>query len=416
MGTRSFRLSYPVTAEVQAALVRFPEIAKAARIPAASRSDREIVRFLRKADDPDTARLLAFINGWLPEFDADLVKQSDPFQFRRLLAELHLFARLRSRIGAGVRRPVLPRGGTRGPDIEVHCPDKLVKLEVYTPLDFVGLAFLQEHVIAIVQYTDVARGFVVDVDVETGDESTESVWYAHGLPDETAMAGWLADLRDAVQAWLARPDLVVGDQLTQPGPLPALRVRACIRELHADPASRLVTMALPTRSSDTKLLFECGTVADTVKSTWARKLAGKMRRAQAGPPADDVLRMLVVNFAASDTGWPDFIEQPNIAERIGQTVHALAAQLGDPSPYDAVLPAWLATDTSFGIPVVLDPAKRAAVDSFIVAGALNRRYRRDVQDPQAEIDALLPDGPVGPPDCSPREDGSPEHGREADGA
>ena len=69
MATRAFRLSYLVTAEVRAGLVRFPEIAKAARIPAASKSDLEIGRLLSTADDAGVDRLLAFINGWLPELD-----------------------------------------------------------------------------------------------------------------------------------------------------------------------------------------------------------------------------------------------------------------------------------------------------------------------------------------------------------
>src|SRR5262245_39409013 len=97
----AFRLSYPITPKVVTALARFPEVGKAVPIPCSGRSELEIVRLLLNADAPAINWLLSFINAWLPAWGAtDLVKQKDPFQFRRLLAELFLFAHLRTHLGA----------------------------------------------------------------------------------------------------------------------------------------------------------------------------------------------------------------------------------------------------------------------------------------------------------------------------
>ena len=102
----AFRLTYPITLEVVAALTRFPEIDKAVPIPSIGRSELEIVRLLLNADAPQIDRLLTFINAWLPTWGAtDFVKQRDPFQFRRLLAEIYLFAHLWTHLGVAPRRP-----------------------------------------------------------------------------------------------------------------------------------------------------------------------------------------------------------------------------------------------------------------------------------------------------------------------
>ena len=194
----AFRLTYPITSEVAAALTRFPEIGKAVPIPSIGRSELGIVRLLLNADTPKIDRLLTFFNAWLPTWGAtDFVKQRDPFQFRQLLAEIYLFAHLRTHLGAAPRRPTR-RPDEQCPDMEVTWRDQLVKFEVYTPLDFVGLARLHEHLLAIFRYAEVACGFVLHVWVETLDDSVKSLWYAYSLPDETSTSQWLCTVEKTI--------------------------------------------------------------------------------------------------------------------------------------------------------------------------------------------------------------------------
>ncbi len=384
-----FRLSYPVTSEVHAALSRYPAIARGVQIPTKGGSELEIVRFLRKDDRPRVARLLTFIDRWLPEAGADLVKQVDPLPFRRLLAELFLFAHLRAHVGAAVQRPVRPRGGQRGHDVEARWDGKVVKLEVYTPSDFVGLAHVQEHVTGLVEYIDVPRGFVAEVDLESLDDSVESVWYAYELPGEARIAAWFHDLRDRLRLWLLRTDLAAGDEFVCPGPIPTTQVRMHFRVLRENSDDRDVIVSLPTRSSDIKLLFQCGTPEDMAKLTWAKKLGGKMRHAQAGPPADGAVRLLVVNFAESDAGWPSFFAESSIAENFAGIVRLVSGAV-TPMAFEAVVPAWLEMDSFFGVPVYLDPSRKADVDSFVMAAALDMRHapRTSLREQQAEVARL----------------------------
>lgn len=249
---------------------------------------------------------------------------------------------------------------------------QLVKFEVYTPLDFVGLAMLQEHLLAIFRYADVARGFVLHVSIDTLDHSVKSVWYAYALPDETSASRWLRIVEQTAQKWLSRPDLAPGDEFTLDVPGCATRLRVKVRELVDEPAERFVTLTFPTRSSDARLLFECGTAEQTATSSWGKKLAAKMKERQAGQPQAGVLRILIVNFAELDTGWPEFISWPQIAERIAQTVAILVRQIGGTIPYDVVLPAWLSLMSCFGLPVWLDPSKHPLAAAFIKASGLDR--------------------------------------------
>ena len=357
-------------------MLAFPRSARLVPIPSIGRSELEIVRFLLNADAPEIDRLLSFINAWLPTWGAtDLVKQRDPFQFRRLLAEIYLFAHLRTHLGAAPRR-LTRRPDERGHEMETPWRDQLVKFEVYTPFDFVGLAMLQEHLLAVFRYAEVARGFVLDVSVEALDDSVERVWYAYSLPDETSASQWLRTVEKTAQGWLSCPDLAPGDEFTLdvPGGVTRLRVKA--RVLVDEPAERLVTLTFPTRSSDARLFFECGTAEQTATSSWGKKLAAKMKERQAGQPHAGVLRILIVNFAELDTGWPEFISWPQIAERITQTVDILARQIGGTIPYDVVLPAWLGLTSCFGSPVGLDPSKHPLTAAFIKASGLDRMGER----------------------------------------
>jgi hypothetical protein len=71
-----------------------------------------------------------------------------------------------------------------------------------------------------------------------------------------------------------------------------------------------------TQSTDTRLFFEVGTPEDTAKSQWGKKLKDKkLKRQQCGELAEGVLRMLLVNFAMADRGWPHFISGEKFGAR-----------------------------------------------------------------------------------------------------
>ena len=70
-------------------------------------------------------------------------------------------------------------------------------------------------------------------------------------------------------------------------------------------------------STDTRLYFESRGLKRTppvLGVEGARDREGSSPKTQCGPHAEGSLRCLVLNFALADTGWPDFICWPRIAQ------------------------------------------------------------------------------------------------------
>ncbi len=161
-----------------------------------------------------------------------------------------------------------------------------------------------------------------------------------------------------------------------------------IRDLTDDPGVRMVTVIPATRSTDTRLFFECGTPQDTAKSQWGRNLKNKLAKRQAGPPMPNTVRMLVVDFAHADTAWPDFICWPAIGDRLAGTVKLLQSAIGSPVPYDVLLPAQLGFNCCFGSPIWMEASTLPATE-FIRDAQLDRQCVRKVQDQRPDIEELL---------------------------
>jgi hypothetical protein len=369
-----FRLSYPVTPESRAALARFPQIAKAVQIPATGRSELEVVRLLGNTHYDHVDRLLSFIESELPISDvigARAVKQRDPFQFRESLAELFLFSHLRRRLGSGVW-PTKGRSCDRRPEIEGTWRELRFRIEVYSPIDLMGFQLLTEHLRSLFKYLDVGRGFVVALSIDPVEDSVDKVWYPYTFPPRQDMLAWLQGVGQQAHAFLARSVVLPGDHFQLPGPGGTTTVLVKVREVFVDPGVRGVEFTTGTHSTDARLLFECGTPEDTARSGWGRKLKEKMRQRQAGLPAPHLLRMLVLNFAQANTGWPEFFGWPGIARRIYDAVKLIAGELTASLPYDVVLPARLDLDCCFGHPVWLNCSIGALEVPFIEAACLGR--------------------------------------------
>ena len=396
MAATSFRLSYPVTPEVKAALARFPEIAKIVRVSTMDRSELEIVRLLGNTHYSHLDRLLTFIESELPgsgEIGSRAMKQRDPFQFRESLAEFFLFAHLRRHLGMDVRPAVFLKGAA-GPEIEVTQADLTVKIEVYSPLDLTGYQLVTEHLPMLFKYLEVGRGFTVEIAIDPVANSDNSVWYPYTLQDRTQIMTWLGSVGERALWLLGRGMVTPGDRLQLAGPDGTMVVRIEVREILDDPESREVVFTTGTRSTDARLLFECGTPEDTARLSWARKLKTKMRERQAGPVTSGVLRLLVVNFAQADAAWPDFFAWPGIATRLEKTVRLIASGLTAGLPYDLVLPARLDMDCRFGMPTWLDASLEQRGGEFLQAagikGAASRRSR--IETTSDDLAKLLQEG------------------------
>jgi len=385
-----YRVTYPINDNVRKALKRFPPIAHALQLPDHGRSEREIVRFLDNTHDEGIQRLLEFIDKWLVKsgpIGRTLLKEKHYFPFRQRGAELELFAHLYEHFGDDV---VAVEAGSApvSPDIEVTYGEWTVRLEIYTPVDLMGMQIYDYYVLPMLKYFDIRKGFKLNVELEPAsnefDYDPDDLYYAYTFPNETEMHAWLEVFAKGVAGWLSKPSPEPSYSIEGPGG--ATKVVVTIVELRDDERSRCVTYRAGTRSSDTSLYFEVGTVQDTAESEWGRKLSRKLHKAQCGPTDPKVLRVLIVNFAMAAAGWPEFISQEQFTKRFQDLIPML---VGKATPYDVVLPAQIGPRCCCGKPVLLDPSKRAHAEHFFAKAELDRPCLPHPGPTQEELDELL---------------------------
>ena len=134
-----------------------------------------------------------------------------------------------------------------------------MKIEVYSPLDLAGHQLVTDHVRSLFKYIDVRRGFRLEVAIHPVDDSVESVWYPHTLPAGDDAVRWLHGVRPSAQTFLGDTNLGPGDSLDIASPGGSTTLTVNVQEVFDDPAVRLVSRITGSRSTDARLLFECGT-------------------------------------------------------------------------------------------------------------------------------------------------------------
>ena len=363
-------VSYPISDEVQQSLSRFPRIAARLQLPARGSSQLELVRLLDNTHYHHLETLLDFVEFWLERagpIGDRVVKAKDTFQLNQALVELFLFAQLASEFGVQVHA-AQGRPDQSVPDIEVTFDGRGICIEVFSALDFMGFQLLNTHVTRILKYLDISLGYVIEAALRPAREHDSS--YPYLVEDENTVRDWLREFAADTKAWLEQQRPPKRKVIN--GPRGKWRIDLWLREWHDDRRVRMVVSSTGTYSTDTRLFFECGTVNDTARSQWGKKLTSKLAKRQCGDPAPDKLRMLVVDFSQASTGWPDFICWPDIAERMRATVLMVAEEIGAPLPYDVVVPAQLWIECCFGPVIVLDRDREAQVRAFVRAAELDR--------------------------------------------
>lgn len=373
-------ISYPITQQVQEARLRFSRINEAVAIPTTGRSELEIVRLLGNVHYAHIERLLQLIDKTLAVcgcIGKSLLEQTNSFQFGSRLAEFFLFSHLREHLGEKVHPPTTGPS-EKGPDIEIPWNDLLVKIEVYSPIDLMGFQSLERHFTSLCKYLPVRKGFTLEISVDPLDQSERGVWYPYSIPNEQKVISWLRETSAGMHEWLSTS--APSDHYCLKGPGENIVIDVTLKDVVDDPNYRSVGFTPRTRSTDSRLLFECGNGESTASSCWGQKLKEKLAKRQAGPPASEVLRILCVDFAHADTGFPDFICWPKIAERISETVTLLVASISGATPYDILLPARLDLNCCFGSPIWIDPTKKARAGEFIPTAGLDRPCVYEVPD------------------------------------
>ena len=362
-------LDFPVTDAVVGALARYPLLSGRLPLQPGERRPQYIVALLDNTHHAHNLAAVDFIEKALPwagSIGASLLQAPVHHQFLRTLDELVLLGHLRK--GFGDRATPPQRTGGTIPDILVEAQGTLAALELYSPTDCMATELFDSYLLPAFRYADVPRGFLVRLDLDTVRKDGESSLWTVQLPrGETTILEWMARLVGDVKGWLAeaRP----GDTREFPEPSGVLMLKAEFVEAYDDPGNRSVSKVDPTKSTDSRILFEY-TPEVVADNPWGRKLADKMRKRQAGEAPGERLRVLVVNFSLMDAGEPEFISWKGYAETVRDAFLYIALSCGEPPVYDLVVPAVRLFTPVFGMAAVLPHVDAARATGFLRAAGM----------------------------------------------
>ena len=378
---------YSVNDVVLNALEEFPKIQDHLRrgLNKKSRSKLEIVRLL---NNPRRHReLLEFIERQLDssgQIGTAILNEADPVRFKQRLAELFLLVSLQSR--EQVNATPSQSRKSKQPDIILETGQIKAKVEVYSPIENYGFQFVKRYYAPIFLYSDCPRGYSVDVELIVSDQTG---FHAYAVPNhDKQLREWLADFESNVKKWLAVAE--VGAVHEFDGVKNTFKLRVSLKENYDNPDFRLVWFYEPGRSTDVRLCFE-GSPESNANNQMGKKILGKLEKRQCGRlPNPEELRVLVVNFMLTDNDWPDWFSFSGIPQSIDLTIRVLIDKIGDPLPYDIVIPAMLDYNCYFGEAVILDADRETQIKQFIVRTGLDQKCQMRAEKPPRElVEALL---------------------------
>ena len=373
---------YPVNDVVLNALGEFPKIKdNLRRGPNKKRWDKlEIVRLL---NNPHRHRmLLEFIERQLDssgQIGMAILNEADPVRLSQRLAELFLFVSLRSREQVNAK-PSQSRKGKQ-PDIVLETGQIKAKIEIYSPIDNYGFQFVKRYYSPIFLYSDCQRGYSVDVELIVRDQTG---YHAYAVPNhDKQLRKWLTDLECNVKNWLAIAE--AGEIQEFDGVKDTFKLRVSLREVYDNPDVRWIRFHEPGRSTDVRLYFE-GSPESNANNQMGKKILGKLEKRQCGLlPNPDELRVLILNFELTDHSGPDWFSLARTPQSIDQTIRVLIDKVGDPLPYDLVIPAMLDFNCYFGEAVILDAERETQIKQFIVQTGLDQKCQMRPEKPPPEL-------------------------------
>jgi hypothetical protein len=378
---------YPVNKNTKQAIDQYPKIGNAFRLPDSGPSEFEIVRLLSNTHYEHIHRFLKFIDNWLDvsgPIGRKLIKAKHPFELEQAAAELETFVHLYERFETAVQA-VESAGNPVSADVEVQFDPWMLRIEVYTPVDFMGFQLFERYLPMVLKYLDVPRGYHLKIKTQPLQQAPARPYHPYTFPEENKTHEWLSEFAERARQWLSNESPTKA--LRMPGPSSKVDIVVEIVELDSEPGNRQIVSTWATRSTDTKLYFEVGTPQDTAKSPWGRKLKNKLKKKQCGELTERVQRMLLVNFAMADTGWPHFISGEKFGERFREVIHILD---DDKQLYDVVLPAQLGYECCFGRPVWINAHWKETVGGFIAEAGFDRPCVRSPDSIPQEVEDLCP--------------------------
>jgi hypothetical protein len=390
---KHYRVSYPISKQVKAALKDFPNIAASARIPSERHSDLEIVRLLDNQQYPWIRDLTFLIEETLP-FSGEIGKKvlhcKDQLQFSQAISEMYLLRHVYGFVGPDVFATSFRRD-QGGWDITAKVDDHELRIEVYTPEELAGHQLFDRLLSTILKYLDIPIGYYLDVKIgiqKTGSGYNQrDLYYVYDTGNKDHVNEWLFEFEKRVKSWIKCESIKnrTNGQLTIPGPGNGLRVVIHITRWAKDSRERCIRINWPTRSSDTELFFRNTKPENIAKNEWGKKVRKKLFSTQCGEQSKGYTRVLVLNFILADTGWPEFISGSWFSTSFGNYISFITR---GKKPFDVVIPAQLGFDCCFGKPAWISDYHKENHDYLAQLG-MNRPCKPPPKASQKEIEANL---------------------------
>lgn len=393
MPTRQFRVKYPISDEVKAALGKYPAIASLIQLSSQEFSELEIVRLLDNQHYAHIRELTALIEenlSFAGEIGEKILKCRDQFQFSQAISEMYLLNYLRQILGSDVYAAIFEKGQP-GWDITADIDGHEIRIEVYTPVELAGHRLFETLLRSILKYLDLTVGYTLDVKVGIQRSglgyNQRDLYYVYDTGNMEEVNQWLHSFHKTVKSWLYCKSILgkKNNQLTIAGPGNKLKVTIDTKKWARDPRERQIVIGHPTKSSDTQLFFRNGNPETIARNEWGRKIRQKVFRQQCGQPSQNWTRILVLNFMLADSGWPEFISSDWFTTNFGNLISYLA---GDNQPFDVVIPAQLGIDCCFGKPAWISNYQ-GENRNFIAKVAMKRQCEPPSSGQQDEIDNFL---------------------------
>ena len=244
-----------------------------------------------------------------------------------------------------------------------------------------GFQFVKRYYDSIFLYSDCPRGYFVDLALTVSDQTG---FHAYDFPNhDKQLREWLTDFECNVKKWLAIAE--AGDIQEFDGVDSTFKLKVSLKEMYNNPDLRRVRFKEPGRSTDVRLFFE-GSPERNANNQVGKKILGKLEKRQCGRlPNLEELRVLVLNFKLTENSGPDWFSFSGISQSIDQTIRVLIDKVGDPLPYDLVIPAMLDYNCYFGEAVILDAERETQIKQFIVRTGLDQKCQMRAEKPPPEL-------------------------------
>ena len=275
-----------------------------------------------------------------------LFQCNDPMNFSRLLAELYLFNYLYRRVGNCVESNIEDSDGTTH-DINVTLNGLHIRIEVYSPTESYSYQLFLNRVQSLLKNINTDFGFDLKIESESN-----TVDYVYKFPPFRIILKWLEKFEAEFIAWFES----AGENHTKSfnSPLDGYVLNISINRKDDDVENRLIIWGGATYSTDLKLYFEINDPTRLSKTNLGKNISEKLSKQQAGGSEENIVRILIINFALADSTDLSFLNNKKIRVNIENDLKLLASNIQPFPPYDIVIPSDLGLDCGFSEPIIFD--------------------------------------------------------------